>query len=294
MSLAIIIILAGIGLVIILAFIVCFSWFFARMWCRPKRIIPTENPDDYNLPFESITFISQGILLNGWFIPVKNRKTSSATILLVHGWSHNGAQMLPVARHLHEAGFGVFLFHTRGHGTSADDGPITIRKFAEDIIDAINHLQRRADVDVKRIGVLGHSMGGSSAILASSMDARIRALISSSAFADPYALTRDYMKSLHIPRWLFLKPVCYFIEGWLGTSIKKVTPKNCVSQIKVPLLLIHGEADRFLSPSNIEVLFSSSNQKFTSSWLAPNRRHSDVILNPNYGEQVIRFFAKYL
>ncbi len=294
MSLTGYLVIAALGLGAMVAFIVGFSWLFARHWCKPRRHLPTEMPTDHGLPFVAVTFSSQGVPLQGWFIPANDNSAPSSTIILAHGWSRNAARMLPIARLLHEAGFGVLLYDARGHGASGDDGPMTLLKFAEDLIAAVEYLKGRSDLDTTRLGVVGHSMGGSGAIGAASTEPRVRALVSSSAFADPVALTRDFMRALHIPRWPFLWLVCRFIERWLGTPITDIAPQNRIGQITVPVLLIHGDSDRFIPPSNMETLYARAHQEDVQSWLVPGRRHSDVILDPDYGSRVTAFLREHL
>jgi len=278
----------------IVAFSVGFSWLFARRWCKPSRRLPTETPADHGLPFEPVTFTSQGVQLNGWFIHPNSNPAPRPAIVVAHGWSADAAQMLPVARLLHAAGFGVLLYDARGHGVSEDDGSITLLKFAEDLTAAVDYLVGRPEVDATRLGAVGHSMGGSAAIVATSTEPRIRALVSSSAFADPVILTRRVLRAHRIPRWPFLSLTRCFIERWTGTTMTDLAPQNRIGQIRVPVLLIHGESDRFIPPSNMETLCARACQKHTQSWLAPGRRHSDILLDLTYGERVIAFLGKHL
>ncbi len=202
--------------------------------------------------------------------------------------------MLPVARALHSAGFAVLLYDARGHGVSGKDGPITIAKFAEDVIATIGYLETRSDVDATRLGVVGHSMGGSAAILAASADPRIRVVISSSAFADPTALTLDFMRVFHIPRYPFLHLISYFIERWLGATMSAVAPQNCVGEITVPLLLIHGDSDRFIPPSNMDLLYERGDKRYAKRALIRGRGHFDILRDPVYSSQVSAFLYEHL
>jgi pimeloyl-ACP methyl ester carboxylesterase len=273
--------------------IVC-AWVFARLYCMPRRRPPATTPADDGLPFLPVKFSSCGISLRGWFIPVGVSSTPQATIIVAHGWSSNASEMLPVARQLHTAGLGVLLYDARGHGASGSDGPITIRTFADDMLAAVDFLQDLPGVDSSRLGVIGHSIGGASAILAASVERRIRAVVSTSAFADPVTLTRNVMRALHIPCGPFLWLVCRFIEHWLGTTMDDSSPRNRVRELTVPLLLIHGASDRFVPPSNMDALYARDGQDRTRTWLVPGRRHWDVILDPEYGARVIGFLREHL
>jgi fermentation-respiration switch protein FrsA (DUF1100 family) len=282
----------GVGAIAILS--VGFSWVFARLYCKPKRRSLTQTSADYSLPFESVAFSSHGVRLEGWFIPASAASALHPTIIVAHGWSNNKAQMLPLARALHKAGLGVLLYDARGHGASGDDGPITILKIAEDLIAAVDYLEGRPDVDAKRLGAVGHSLGGAGAILAASIEPRIRVLVSTSAFADPVTLTWGFIRALHIPRWPFLWLVCRFIERWLGAAMSDLAPQNRIGQITVPVLLIHGESDRYIPPDNMEILYERAQHEKVQHWLIPGRGHSDIIRDPRYGLQIVEFLREHL
>jgi fermentation-respiration switch protein FrsA (DUF1100 family) len=271
-----------------------FSWVFARLYCKPKRRSLTQMSADYSLPFESVALSSHGVRLEGWFIPASAAPALHPTIIVAHGWSNNKAQMLPLASALHKAGLGVLLYDARGHGASGDDGPITILKIAEDLIAAVDYLEGRPDVDAKRLGVVGHSLGGAGAILAASVEPRIRALVSSSAFADPVTLTWGLMRALHIPRWPFLWLICRIIERWLGTTMTDVAPRTRIGHVTAPLLLIHGESDQFIPSSNMEILYERAHREQAQRWLIPGRGHSDIIRDPCYGLQIVEFLREHL
>ena len=218
-----------------------FAWVFARLYCKPKRRLPTKTPANYGLPFVPVTFRSHDVPLQGWFIPLDGNSVSPPTIILAHGWSNNAAQMLPVACALHQAGFGVLLYDARGHGGSGGDGPITILKMAEDLIAAVDYLAGRPDVDMTRLGAVGHSLGGGSVILAASIELRIRAVVSTSAFADPVALTWGFHAratypavALPVARLSFHRTLarrehgrrCSSKSNWSGSSASATHPRR--------------------------------------------------------------------
>jgi len=287
-------IIATFGLGIVVVASIAFSWMFARMYCNPKRRSATKTPADYGLPFESVSFQSHGVTLHGWLVPSAGSSASAPTIILVHGWSNNAAQMLPVAHVLHKAGFAILMYDVRGHGASGDDGPITIAKFAEDLRAAIDYLKERPDAGATRPAVVGHSLGGSGAILAASIEPRIQAVVSSSAFADPVALTWGFMRALHIPRWPFLWLVCRCIERWLGATMTALAPRNRIGQITAPVLLIHGQSDRYIPPSNMDALYEQAQPERAERCLVPGRSHSDIIRDEQFGSRIVEFLNRRL
>ncbi|HLF24785.1 MAG TPA: alpha/beta fold hydrolase [Anaerolineae bacterium] len=270
------------------------SWALARLWCKPKRLPITKTPADFKLSFEAIQFSSHGVPIQGWFIPAARNASLQPVLVLAHGWCTNAAELLLLARVLHKANFALLLYDARGHGDSGDDGPITILKLAEDIVAGVDYLATRTDIDTSRLGVLGRSLGGSAAIVAASRERRIRAVVSCSAFADPKALTRDFLAMLHVPARLFSRPVFRFIERWLKTTMDDVAPQNRVGQITAPLLLIHGAADRYIRPSNLETLYARAPRERTQRLLVPNRGHSDVLRDVKCGQEIVAFFRRNL
>lgn len=73
-----------------------------------------------------------------------------------------------------------------------------------------------------------------------------------------------------------------------------VAPRNRIDQVAVPVLLIHGDADSFIPPANLEALYARAHPERTQRWLVPGHRHSDVILDPGYGSRVIEFLSEHL
>ncbi len=274
--------------------LVGFSWIFARWWCKPKRVAPQKTPANYELIYQAVRFSSQGVFLNGWFIPGKPGSEPWPAIVMMHGWSRSAAELLPYGSLLNEAGFAFLLFDARGHGQSGEDGPITIKKFTQDILAGLDYLATRTDVDGTRLGVFGRSLGGSSAILASAQDQRIRALVSCSAFAHPRVLMRDTLKMMHIPAWLFTWFIGAFIERWLGTSMENVAPVNVIHRIAAPILLVHGEADRYIKPQNLDILFSQASTDHSWRLLVPSRGHTDLLHDQHCRQAVIEFFKRHL
>lgn len=270
------------------------SWVFARWWCKPKREVPAKARVALEPPTEEVELRSSGVLMRGWLLRVAQAQPRPPAIILVHGWSRNSSELLPLAARLTKAGFVVLLYDSRGHGCSGDDGPITIRKFQEDILAALDYLHRRSDIDGDRIGVFGRSIGGSSAILAAAADRRVRALVTCSAFADPAQLTRDTLRMFHLPPWPIAWLTCRFIERWLRLPMAEVAPLNKTASIEVPILLIHGGADTYIRPSNAEHLYAQAPRDRTELLVIPTRRHADMLRDSTCTEWIVDFFVRTL
>ena len=79
---------------------------------------------------------------------------------------------------LADAGFLVVRYDKRGVGQSGGRGEsATLADYAEDVRAVVKYLSERKDVDKKHIAVLGHSEGGSVAMLAAAKEKQIAALV---------------------------------------------------------------------------------------------------------------------
>lgn len=294
MSLPGILLAALAGSAVLAALTTALAWAYARRWCAPRRRPPATTPADVGLAFEETHFWSRGVPIRGWFMPAGQRSPPGPAIVLVHGWSANAADMLPLAPALNAAGFSLLAYDARGHGGSGADGPITIRKLAEDVVAAVEYLKRRPDVDQDRLGVLGHSIGGGAAILAASAEPRIRAVVSASAFACPEALTRGVMARQGIPAWPLPWLVIRFIQRWLGASMAEMAPENRIARTRARLLLLHGATDRFIPASNLGRLYARAPRECAHRMLVTGRGHSDLIRDPGTLLEIVAFLSRAL
>jgi dienelactone hydrolase len=80
-------------------------------------------------------------------------------------------------------GFGVLLIDARGHGDSGGRAMDFGWHGDSVIAAATGYLARRPDVDPKRLGVVGMSMGGEEALGASTTNELIRAVVAEGATA---------------------------------------------------------------------------------------------------------------
>jgi uncharacterized protein len=121
--------------------------------------------------YEEVQFTtSDGLLLQGWYVPSKNR----AAVISFPGRSGTRLQARMLARH----GYGVLLFDRRGEGESEGDWNVFGWKGERDLHAAVRFLQTRADVDPDRIGGIGRSVGGEMLIGAAAESDAFKAVVS--------------------------------------------------------------------------------------------------------------------
>ena len=149
---------------------------------------PQEPVKPYPYYEEKVNFnnTEAGISLSGTF----TRPTQSGkypVIILISGsgrHDRNGSMMthrpfLVISDYLTRKGIAVLRYDDRGFGESTGDfNKATTADFAKDVLSAVNYLKSRNDINLKQIGLIGHSEGGIIAPLASNQSSDISFMIS--------------------------------------------------------------------------------------------------------------------
>ena len=218
--------------------------------------------------------------------------SGAPVVILVHGWGRNVQRMLPYVKMLHPAGFDLLAFDARHHGSSDEDDYASMPKFAEDILAGVDWVERRCGTEV-HIGVLGLSVGGSAAILASSRDERITAVATVGAFADP----RDPRATLGRFWWILgpgLPLAFRFVEWRMGLRFKSFAPQNVIGRSRCPFLLIHGSEDTVVPAARHARRLAAAAGASARLWIIPGRNHSDPHLEPGMADTLAAFFRDTL
>lgn len=180
--------------------------------------------------------------------------------ILVHGWlgdsvkTERNRRAKEIAELLLPAGWAALFLNLPGHGQSSGKAvDFTIGKGKEAVGEAIHWLKKQREIDSKRIALIGASLGGSVCILAAAHYRRTSALVVMSPRTD----FKGTQKTLYD----FIKRG----EEEAGTQRNwKVRQAGMQTdfyahgkRITSPTLVIHGEKDPYISPSQSLKLYSS-------------------------------------
>ena len=205
-------------------------------------------PAQFGLAADEVSIPGPGASrLHGWFIAARGGGAAKGTVLQVHGNAANISNHLPLVAWLPAAGYNVLLFDYRGFGRS--DGSPSLDGVVADTRAALAWLRARRDLEPNRLVVIGHSLGGASALRAVAADPQgVRALIVDSAFASYRRIARDAAGSLGaIAAPLFA-----------GLPDAKSDPVAAARELRVPLLVMHGSADGVIPIAHGEALFAAA------------------------------------
>jgi dipeptidyl aminopeptidase/acylaminoacyl peptidase len=238
----------------------------------------TANPlSEWGVPYEDVTFpTSDGLTLRGWFIPGRQPEAAgnSRAILYAPATAHDQRSGLSLVPAFHKAGYHVLLFSYRGHALSdGKKGQFTYGDAESRDVDAA--VQFLTEVKgIRRIGVIGHSVGAVSAILSAARNPRVDAVVAVAPFNCVNEVWRTSRPAL-VPSFL-LEWTLWVAEKVRGFSRDQVCPLEVVDRIAPrPLLVIHGTDDRRITEGQVRRLFSAA-QTPKSLWLVQGATHAGL------------------
>jgi len=195
-----------------------------------------------------------------------------------------------LANALADAGFIVVRYDKRGAGQSGGrTEAATLDDFTEDVRAVLKYTADRKDVDKKRIALVGHSEGGSVAMLAASKDNRVAALgliattgetgaelnMYQVAHQLEHANRPDAEKQRTLALQKQIQNAVLTGKGWEGVapaikqqadtawfqSFLAFDPAKVMSSIDQPVLIVQGSLDTTVPPDNADKLEALANAR---------------------------------
>jgi len=197
--------------------------------------------------------------LHGVFVPGP-ADGAGLHVVVFHGNGGNVTHRAPLlARIRRELHAGAFIFDYQGYGKSS--GRPSERATQADARAALTYLRSRPDVPPDRIVYYGESLGGAVAITLAT-EAPPAALIVQSSFTSIADMT-----AVHYP---FLRRLLPFA----GVSYDSL---SALPGLRVPLLVIHGDADTVIPVEYGQGLYDAANEP-KHLVVVPGAGHNDVIV----------------
>lgn len=207
-----------------------------------------------------ITFKSKGKQLVGMF-HLPNRK-NPPIIVMCHGWT--GGKwgnpyflFVKAARFLCKGGFAILRFDHTGIGDSEGNfEEYNTTSSLNDIKCAIDFVKKRKDININKIGLLGHSMGGMNAIITAARNNSIKCVVSWAGVANSKMMF-DYWMLEEMKRRKFL-----IFDGfkayWHGSKDDfKYDTLKFAKKLSVPILIANGDKDESVRSPQAYALYKT-------------------------------------
>lgn len=266
--------------IVVIGFILFLKFFGEDFFYYPNNHDYGHSPDKYGQHYERHILTSKdGTKLEAWFIPSelhRNPQEALGTVLYYHGNSQNLTVQYGNVHWLPKAGFNVFAIDYRGFGNS--EGAPSIKGVFEDGIVALEWIRGFSKIDPSKLFVIGQSLGGNvaAAVLGESSREGILAIVLDSTFYSYPMIASDKLKGAG-----------YFIDDKYSAYhyIKSFSP--------IPILFLHGEADKVVPAYHSRKLFDDANEP-KEMVIIPNFYHIETFNHTLYQEKVIKFFKQAL
>jgi fermentation-respiration switch protein FrsA (DUF1100 family) len=192
------------------------------------------------------------IIFNHGYIPPAQYRTTERYVAYQDGFARNG--------------YITFKSDYRGHGSSEGEpsGAYGSPDYTTDVLNALASLRRFPDSDPARMGMWGHSMGGSITLRAMVIDPSIRAGVIWAGVVAPYAdlLSRWRRPDRPTPavsasarRWRDQFLETYGSPESNPVFWDSISPNAYLVDVSGPIQLHHGTADTSVPPEFSQTLY---------------------------------------
>jgi len=230
--------------------------------------VGTPPPD---LHATNVTFPSaSGTTIHGWLV---QGRPGIGVVVLMHGVHSSRLSMVPRARYLARQGYSVLLFDFQACGESIGKQVTFGRRESEDAQAAVAYVHQA--LPAERVGVIGVSMGGAAAVLASP-PLPVDALVLESVYPSITEAIHD-----RIARWLGPAAVAVAplliaqIQSRLGFSPDALRPIDGVRAVRAPKLILAGTEDRHTTLAESERFFAAASEP-KAFWPVAGAPHTDL------------------
>ena len=300
-------------LVILILAVLALSWFAYRIPFyhpdhseSPYDLPPEEQYDPYreqmtalihtldDIPFEGIDLTSyDGTKLYGRYYHVDD---AAPLQIQFHGYKSTGQRDFCGGNKLaREMGLNTIIVDQRSHGKSQGR---TISFGVKERFDCLCWAQYAAKRWPGRpITLAGVSMGAATVLMAADLDLpkEVKGIIADCPYSDPGAIIKKVGRDSMGPASILLYPFILLGARLYGKfSLTAASPVKAVGAAKVPILLIHGEDDRFVPCDMSREIFDACTSPKTRVTV-PNAAHAiSYILDPEKYAKAVRDFIATL
>lgn len=159
---------------------------------------------------------------------------SDKKVLLVHGWSGRGTQLVKIADELLKLGYMTISFDAPAHGKSKGNSSIMI-----EFIASIIELEKQYGSFEYAIG---HSLGGMSVLNAIKQNLNVKKAVTIGAGDIIQDIIDDFIKKLKIKPEFGIKLRNHF-EAKFGGKMDDYSAYKAAEIIKIPVLIMHDKED---------------------------------------------------
>ncbi len=203
---------------------------------------------------------------------------SDKKVLLVHGWSGRGTQLVKIADALLEQGFMVYSFDAPAHGKSKGNFSIM-----PEFIASILELE-------KKYGpfefAIGHSLGGMSILNAIKQNLAVKKAVTIGSGDVIQDIIDDFVKKLQLKTeyGLYLKQ---YFENKFGGTMDDYSAHKAAQMVQIPVLVIHDLNDGDVSVNGAYHI--ENHLKHSEILITEGLGHRKILGDPSVIKTILKF-----
>ena len=236
-------------------------------------------------PYASVSFrASDGLRLDGWFVRPRN----GATVIVYPGRKGTQRHARMLVRH----GFGVLVFDRRGEGASEGDPNALGWSFDRDLLGALAYLGGRDDVDSRRIGGLGLSVGGEALLQTAAETGALGAVVSEGAGSRSVREDTTRVHARKIPE-VVLSAVITTGTALFADRLPPPSLKTLAGRITMPVFFVYATRGAGGEDNNPAYYAAARGPK--QLWRIDTSHTNGLSARPReYERRVVSFFEREL
>jgi pimeloyl-ACP methyl ester carboxylesterase len=230
-----------------------------KKWWKEKEVPEGEEDFTDTLEMEDISVHSMhGYNLYGRFIPNKiDGELADKTIILCHGFTANIYGVFKYIQLFYERGFNIVVYDHRNHGYS-DKNFITYGYYEKDDLEAVVRFVKGKMGYDHKIATHGESMGAATVLQHAATYGGVEFVSADCPYGNMFeqlvfVLNRDgraYQKP-------FLEGANLYLTLTGSGNLKKVSPRDMVKDMEVPMIITHGTADALIPIKSSKEIFDN-------------------------------------
>ena len=265
------------GLIIIISLL----QFFVNI--HPPRYYSSDTPDNYDLEYENVSFTtSDNIKIKGWLIISEK---ANGTVIIGHGYPFDKGNILPVAKFLYPD-YNLLYYDHRYFGESSGSISTAGMKEKNDVKAALDFVNNK--FGKKPVALYGFSLSASAMLMS---DTDVDAIISDSAYANLENMIKHIYSIFGPFKYPFIQLTNMFSMLFFKIHPKNVSPASAVKDMKIPILVMHGDKDSQIPVENAYLL--KENNSHIELWIIKGADHGQAYaLHPEEYKKRVKDFLK--
>jgi hypothetical protein len=249
-----------------------------RLPLRHQQAIAVAVRTDFHVELQDVAITAaDGVELKGWFVHPHDYNGNA--VILLHGITDNREGVAGYAHLLLEHGYAVLLPDARRHGESGGELATYGVKESDDIRRWVSWIY--AHDPPQCIYGFGESYGAALMLQSLAVENRFCAVAVESPFSSAREMSFERVSGpLHLGPWFgrtFGRPAIWsavvYAHVRYGINLLQPSPLEAVAHSSVPVLLIHGDADRNIAPRHSQLIAAAA-PDHSELWLVPRAGHT--------------------